>query len=92
VPASKLACMKVIMLDGLHVFKDNLTVHRPIMTVDRLKLTFRIEGFQTLTPLPFLILKSLFQFTPPPRNAIERRRWRVYGSLNSAQKSPLPCG
>jgi hypothetical protein len=46
--------------------KHNLTVQRPIVTVDRLKLTFRIEEFQALEPFPFLILKSLF-FLPRRR-------------------------
>jgi hypothetical protein len=46
--------------------KQILTVHRPIVTVDRLKLTFRIEEFQVLGPFPFLILKSLF-FLPRRR-------------------------
>jgi hypothetical protein len=40
--------------------KHILTVRRLIETVDRLKLTFRIEEFQALEPFPFLILKSLF--------------------------------
>jgi hypothetical protein len=36
-----------------------LTVHRPIVTVDYLKLSFRIERNQALTWFPFLILKKL---------------------------------
>jgi hypothetical protein len=43
-----------------------LTLHRQIMTVDRLKLTFRIEQFQALERFPFLILKSLL-FLPRRR-------------------------
>jgi hypothetical protein len=56
--------------------KHYLTVHRPIVTVDRLKLTFWFEEFQAVKAFLFLILKSLFGFAPPPRNAIERRRRR----------------
>jgi hypothetical protein len=46
--------------------KHNLTVQRPIVTVERPKLTFLIEEFQGLEPFPFLILKSLF-FLPRRR-------------------------
>jgi len=64
--------------------KHILTVHRPIVTADRLKLTFRISRNQGLNGFPFLIPKSLNFFTPPPRNAIERRRRRDFGSLDHA--------
>jgi hypothetical protein len=46
--------------------KHNLTVQRPIVTVDRPKLTFWIKEFQALAPFLFLILKSLF-FLPRRR-------------------------
>jgi hypothetical protein len=72
--------------------KHNLTVQRPIVTVDRLNVSLLIEGFQALTPFLFLILKSLIQLTPPPRNAIERRRRRVLVSLAFAPKNSFSCG
>jgi hypothetical protein len=49
--------------------KHFLTLRRQIVTVDRLKVTFRIEGFQALTSFSFLILKS--QFKLPRRRAIQ---------------------
>jgi hypothetical protein len=36
-----------------------LTLRRPIVTVDRLIVTFRIEGDQSVNAIPFLILKNL---------------------------------
>jgi len=50
--------------------KHFLTLRRPIVTFDRLKLTFRIEEIQALEPFLFLILKSLFFFAPTPRTQV----------------------
>jgi hypothetical protein len=49
--------------------KHFLSAYRPILSVDRLNLSFRLEEFQAVAPFLFLILKSLFFFAPVPRNA-----------------------
>jgi hypothetical protein len=67
--------------------KQFLTVKRPIVTAGRPNLTFRIETIQLLKAFPFLILKTHAFFTPPPRNAIERRRRR---GRHPADKNPAP--
>jgi hypothetical protein len=56
--------------------KWNLTVHRPIVTVERTNVSFRIEVIQQVERFLFLILKSLSFFAPTPRYANERRRRR----------------
>jgi hypothetical protein len=38
--------------------KHFLSVNRTFLTVDRLNLSFRIEPFQMVKPLPFLITKN----------------------------------
>jgi len=48
------------MADNRQERKGILSVHRPIVTVDRLKLTFWIEEFQILAAFRFLILKTAF--------------------------------
>ncbi len=39
--------------------KSFLSVNRPFVTLDRPKLSFRIQRNQRVTPFPFLILKRL---------------------------------
>jgi len=48
------------MADNRQKRKRFMTVRRLIVTVDRLKLTFRIEEFQRLAAFLFLILKTAF--------------------------------
>jgi hypothetical protein len=50
--------------------KQFLTVHRPIVTVDRTNVSFRIEGNQMVERFPFLILKTPSLSTPPPRHQV----------------------
>jgi hypothetical protein len=47
-----------------------LTVHRPIVTVDRTNVSFRIERYQPVKAFPFLILKTPLDSTPPPRHQV----------------------
>ena len=46
-----------------------LTLRRLIVTVDRTKLSFRIEGFQGVESFPFLILKTPFAREPTTERA-----------------------
>jgi hypothetical protein len=56
--------------------KHNLTVQRPIMTDDRLKLTFRFEEIQAVKAFLFLILKTA--------SYLGRRRSAPQGTLATA--------
>ena len=44
-----------------------LSLHRPIVTVDRQIVTFRIERFQAVDGFPFLILKNTYPKPPTER-------------------------
>jgi hypothetical protein len=46
------------MADKRQKRKPFLSVHRLIVTVDRLNLSFLIEANQMVAPFPFLILKA----------------------------------
>jgi hypothetical protein len=50
--------------------KGFLSVHRPIVTVDRTKLSFRIERIQSVKAFSFLILKTRLDSTPTPRHQV----------------------
>src|SRR6185437_2138791 len=50
--------------------KHVLTVHRPIVTVDRNNVSFPIERFQAVNGFLFLILKTPLLSTPPPRHQV----------------------
>jgi hypothetical protein len=58
--------------------KHFLSAYRPILSVDRLNLSFRLEEFQAVAPFLFLILKSLFFFAPVPRNAERTVLWITF--------------
>jgi hypothetical protein len=47
--------------------KQFLSVNRTFLTVDRLNLSFRIEGFQRVEPFPFLTTKNPRPNPPPER-------------------------
>jgi hypothetical protein len=57
------------MADNRQKRKPFLTVHRQIVTVDRLNLSFRIEPNQPLNAFPFLILKNSFRSGPTTERA-----------------------
>ena len=46
------------MADERQKRKHFLSVNRTFLTVDRLNLSFRIEGFQRVEPFPFIITKK----------------------------------
>jgi hypothetical protein len=68
--------------------KRFLSVHRPIVTVDRTNVSFAIEVYQAVKPFPFLILKNGLPPTPPTERA--PGRWRRRRVATAAQKRSGP--
>jgi hypothetical protein len=71
--------------------KHYLSVHRLIVTVDRQKLSFRIERNQTVTPFLFLILKTAFdpgrrRSAPQGTLATAAARWDRREPLRTSER------